>query len=96
MEFANASQLYWFISVGLAVGFTVHLIIRNEGISLWGNLIWGVIGAIFAGTMGLYFNLGDGVLFSFIGTLLILFDVNVFHQHHVEDLLGEEPPGAHT
>jgi uncharacterized membrane protein YeaQ/YmgE (transglycosylase-associated protein family) len=94
MIFASAVQLYWFISTGLLIGLSARLIIKNEGVSLWTNLIWGIIGAVISGTVGINFSIGDGVLFAFIGTPAFLFLINVFHQHHVEDLMGEDPANA--
>jgi uncharacterized membrane protein YeaQ/YmgE (transglycosylase-associated protein family) len=89
MENINGVLIYWFISIGLLEGFATSVFLRNEGMSLKGNLIWGMIGAIIMGAIGIYMGIGDGLLFAFIGTLPLLFLVNVFHQHHQEDLFGE-------
>lgn len=52
------------------------------------NIIVGIFSAILTGTIGVSFNLGDGLLFSVVGTLAVLFLVNAFHQHHKEDIYG--------
>jgi hypothetical protein len=89
MEGINGIMIYWFTSVGLIIGLIFGLVIRKEGISLWGNIIWGVISANIMGFIGIYMNIGDGLLFACVATLPFLFLVNVFHQHHIEDLFGE-------
>ena len=81
---------------GVAVGFIFGVIIRKQGVSVEANLFWGVIGAIITGSIGFDTGLGDGVLFSFMATWYILLLINVFHRHHVEDVLGEIEYPAHT
>jgi uncharacterized membrane protein YeaQ/YmgE (transglycosylase-associated protein family) len=89
MEIIDGVIIYWLISIGLLEGFATSVFLRHEGMSLKGNLIWGIIGAIIMGYIGIFMGIGDGLLFAFIGTLPLLFLINVFHQHHKEDLLGE-------
>ena len=92
----TGAQLYWFISVGLIVGFIIGIFIDGEGVSLKANLFWGVVSAIIMGEIGVQLGLGDGVWFSFVATWPFLFLVNAFHQHHVEDILGEIEHPAHV
>jgi uncharacterized protein YacL len=84
----SATAIYWFITLGLIIGLTVGVIMGKEGTTVTVNLIWGVIGAIMTGIIGIVLNFGDGLLFSMAGTLAILFLVNAFHQHHKEDVYG--------
>ncbi|MGK7371654.1 MAG: hypothetical protein ACNS64_15690 [Candidatus Halalkalibacterium sp. M3_1C_030] len=84
----SATAIYWFISLGLVIGLTVGMLMGKEGTSLTVNLVWGVIGAIMTGIIGIILNFGDGLLFAMAGTLAILFLVNAFHQHHKEDIFG--------
>lgn len=93
METFDGVLLYWFISVGLLVGILFGIIIGNEGISVTGNLIWGAIGSVLMGLIGSIMGLGDGILFAGMGTLILLFLVNVYHQHHVEELISEANTG---
>lgn len=93
METLDAVLLYWFISVGLLIGILFGLIIGDEGISVKGNLIWGIIGSVIMGLIGSIMGLGNGILFAALGTLILLFLVNVFHQHHIEELIGEANSG---
>lgn len=86
MEIVNGATIYWFISIGLMLGLITGVVIGTEGMSVYKNLFWGVISANIMGFIGISAGLGDGLLFSFVGTLAYLFLVNVFHQHHQEDL----------
>lgn len=85
----TGAQIYWFISVGLVIGFLIGIFIDGEGVSLKANLFGGGLGAVIMGYIGIQLGLGDGLWFSFIATWPFLFLINVFHQHHVEDVMGE-------
>jgi hypothetical protein len=89
MSELTGTLIYWYISVGLIVGLSMALIIGKEGVSFGANIIFGVIGSVGIGIIGLLTRIGDGVFFSFLGTWLFLFLVNVFHQHHKEDLMDD-------
>ena len=89
MEAITATHIYWFISIGLLVGLVMGHIMGREGVSLEGNIIMGPIGAVIMGIVGITVGFSDGVWFSFVGLIAFLFLVNVFHQHHEEDILGE-------
>lgn len=89
MDVITGTLIYWYISVGLIVGLSMALIIRKEGVSFYANIIFGVIGSVGIGIIGIATGIGDGVFFSFIGTWLFLFLINVFHQHHKEDLTDD-------
>lgn len=84
----SATAYFWFIALGLVIGYVFGRIIKKEGISLSANIIWGVVGAVLTGTLGIIFQLGDGLLFATAGTLAILYLANVFHLHHQEDVFG--------
>jgi len=85
----TGTLIYWYISVGLIVGFANAIIVGKEGVSFFTNIIFGIIGALIMGLVGFTAGLGDGVFLSFIATWPFLFLVNVFHRHHVEEVLGE-------
>ena len=95
MEELTLTLIYWYASVGLFVGFLFGLIIEHEGVSLEANIFWGFVGGILMGIIGLDRGIGDGVYFSFFTNWAFLFLINVFHQHHVEDVLGEIEHPAH-
>lgn len=89
MEELSGTLIYWYISVGLIVGLSITVIIGKEGVSFIANIIFGLIGGLIMGMIGLVTGMGDGMFFSFIGTWLFLFLINVFHQHHIEDLADD-------
>lgn len=95
MEELTLTLIYWYASVGLFVGLIFGIVIEREGVSLEANIFWGLVGGIIMGIIGLDRGIGDGVFFSFFTNLAFLFLINVFHQHHVEDILGEIEHPAH-
>ncbi|MFH5885239.1 hypothetical protein ACG2F4_13075 [Halalkalibaculum sp. DA3122] len=74
--------------MGLTVGYIFAYFIKREGRSLVANLTWGTVGAVAVGSIAIGLGFGDGLLFSFVGSLCVLFIANAFHQHHQEDLHG--------
>lgn len=88
----SGTALFWFISLGLVIGLLYGLIIKREGITVRGNIIWGVIASVMTGSLGIMLEFGDGLLFAFVYTIAFLFIVNVFHQHHEEDIYGNIKP----
>jgi len=89
METLTAVHIYWFISMGLFVGLIMGHIVGKEGMSVEGNILFGAIGAVIMGIIGIWAGFSDGLWFSFFTLIAFLFIVNVFHQHHVEDIVGE-------
>ncbi len=86
METLSATTIFWLLVLGATTGWVVGYIIGHEGRPLTVNVIWGLIGAPVIGICGLYVDMSGVLLFAFIGTLALLFLVNVFHLHHVEDI----------
>lgn len=89
----SATAIFWFIALGLTVGWVFGYIIKSEGRSLKANITWGITGTLVIGTIGIWFGFGDALLFSFVGSLAVLFIANVFHQHHEEDMFGHVDRG---
>lgn len=89
----SGTTIFWFITAGMLVGTIFGFYLRREGVSVLTNIIGGIFSAIVMGIIGISFNLGDGLLFSVIGTLAILFLLNAFHQHHKEDIYGHVDRG---
>jgi uncharacterized membrane protein YeaQ/YmgE (transglycosylase-associated protein family) len=89
METLTGTLIYWYISIGLIVGLVYGQIMKKEGVSFYANIFWGVIGAVIMGTIGQIMGIGEGVFFAFLATWPFLFLINVFHQHHEEDITGE-------
>lgn len=96
MEELTLTLIYWYGSLGLLVGFVFGMVIKKEGVSLEANIFWGFVGGIIMGIIGLNRGIADGVFFSFFTNLAFLFLINVFHQHHMEDKLGEIQHPAHV
>jgi hypothetical protein len=89
MEAVTSTHIYWFISIGIMIGFILGLIIGDEGMRLGPNIFWGAVGSVMMGLIGIWMGLGDGIWFAFLALWPFLFLINVFHQHHEEDILGE-------
>lgn len=89
METITNVMIYWYISIGLLIGYIYGMIMKKEGAPMKWNIFWGMMAAIIMGIIGVINGLGDGIWFSFIATIAFLFLVNVFHNHHEEDVLGE-------
>lgn len=84
----SATAYFWFVALGLTIGAIFGLVITSYGVSVRANIAWGIGGAVITGTLGIMMGLGDGLLFALAGTMAMLYLVNVFHQHHVEDVFG--------
>lgn len=91
----SGTVIFWFTAMGLLIGWIFGMIIKKEGIPLSGNIIWGVIASVLTGSIGIVFGFGDGLLFAMVYTIAFLFIVNVFHQHHEEDIYEDEDPRIH-
>lgn len=93
MIVVSATAIFWFITLGLVIGLLTGIIMGKEGIGVPYNLIWGVGSAVTVGIIAIKLNFGDGLLFSTIGTISILFLANAFHQHHEVDVIGHIEEG---
>lgn len=89
METLSATTIFWLISLGAITGWTVGYAMGNEGITRTSNLIWGIAGSLVIGIIALLLQLMGAFLYAFLGTLATLFLANVFHLHHVEDILND-------
>ncbi len=89
METLSATTIFWLLILGITTGWVLGYLVGHEGISLRGNIVWGSVSAVLIGVLGLYLELSGVLLYSFMGTLAMLFLVNVFHLHHVEDIKGD-------
>ncbi|MDZ7691086.1 MAG: hypothetical protein U5K69_08105 [Balneolaceae bacterium] len=96
MENLSGTAIFWFISLGITVGWLFGYYIKKEGRSMNANMTWGTAGALVVGSMGIVLGFGDGLLFAFMGTLAVLFIANVFHQHHEEDTFGHVDKGINN
>lgn len=93
MIVVSATAVFWFLALGSLIGLLVGMVMGKEGAGRLANLIGGVTGAVGVGILAIMLGFGDGLLFATAGTLCILFLVNAFHQHHVEDVFGHKDRG---
>ena len=95
MEMLTITTIIWLSVLGATTGWVLGNIIGHEGITVRANIIWGTLGAVLIGVLGLWMQLSGILLFAFAGTLATLFLANVFHLHHQEDLLGDAKRTIH-
>jgi len=93
MTTLSATLIFWLIAQGMAIGAVYGMIIKSEGVTVPANTVWGMIGSVATGSIAVFLQLGDELLFAFVGTLAFLFLVNAFHLHHDEDLFGHVDRG---
>jgi uncharacterized membrane protein YeaQ/YmgE (transglycosylase-associated protein family) len=94
LHISFANLLVW-VFVGGVAGWLASLLVRGNGLGLLGDIVVGVLGALFGGLVlsrllpSLYsstggftgFNLGS-LLVAFIGAVLLLVIVRVFSSRH--------------
>lgn len=93
MEQLNGELFFWFISQGLIVSYLLKLVYGNEGTNMVYNLVGGTLGSLVMGVLSVVMGIYGSVIFAFLGNVTVLFLMNVFHQHHVEDMLGHVETG---
>ena len=89
----SGSVIFWILVLGAVLGWLVGRIIGREGITLESNVIWGMTGALAGGIVAILLSLGEPLGLAFLGCLATLFLANVFHLHHVEDIMGDTDRG---
>lgn len=82
MEVLDGTTIFWLIAIGMVAGAITKLLIWKKGVELVPNLIAGIIGAVVVGVISIVLDLPAGLAFSFIGSIAILFVLNVFHLEH--------------
>lgn len=80
MEALTGATIFWLFALGLLVGGAVKVAMWNTTIDVIPNLIAGVAGSIIVGGLTIGLELPGGLLFAFLGSLSILFILNVFHM----------------
>jgi hypothetical protein len=79
MEVLDGTTIFWLIAIGMVAGAIVKVGIWNDGVELVPNLIGGVIGSLVVGSISIALEFPGSLVFAFMGTLAILFIMNVFH-----------------
>jgi len=80
MELLDGATIFWLFTIGLLVGGAMKVIMWNTSVSLLANLAAGVSGSIVVGGLTAALQLPSGILFAFLGSLAILFILNVFNM----------------
>jgi len=79
MEAINGTTIFWLIALGMVAGAAIKVIIWNRGVELVPNLIAGVIGAVIVGCISIAMQFPGSSVIAFLGSLAILFILNVFN-----------------
>lgn len=79
MEALDGSTIFWLIAVGMIAGAVTHVGIWKKGVKITTNLAFGIVGSVVVGSISVALQLPAGLLFGFLGSLAILFILNVFH-----------------
>lgn len=91
MEELNGVTIYWLISIGLLIGFVIDLVMIKRGIGMMVNIISGAAGSVIIGVTAILLNLFAPLVFAAVGSVSILFLVNVFSMRtsdHVDAKMG--------
>lgn len=79
MEVLDGTTIFWLIAVGMLAGALAHVTIWKRGVKITTNLLFGIAGAVITGSISVALQMPPGLLFGFLGSLAILFILNVFH-----------------
>lgn len=79
MEVLDGTTIFWLLALGMVVGAVTKLAMYNTTIGLVPNVLSGIIGSIVVGAITVALDLPFGLLFAFMGSLGVVFIVNVFH-----------------
>lgn len=79
MEVLDGTIIFWFIALGLVIGSLVKVALWNNGVQLVSNLIGGVLGSVIVGSIAVIFQMPGSLIFALLGSVSILFILNVFH-----------------
>ncbi|WP_445665500.1 hypothetical protein [Fodinibius sp. AD559] len=85
MEELNGTMIFWLISAGMVAGALTKVSIWKQGVDLVPNLIGGVVGAVVVGSSAIMINMPGSLAFGFLGSLAVLFIMNVFYLQSEEE-----------
>ncbi len=85
MEELNGTMIFWLIALGMVAGAITKVSIWKQGVELIPNLIAGIIGTLVVGSIAIAINLPGSLVFAFLGSLAVLFILNVFHLQSEEE-----------
>lgn len=79
MEVLDGSTIFWLITVGMVAGAITKVSIWKQGVGLVPNLIAGAVGSVIVGSISIWLQFSGSLVFALLGSLAILFILNVFH-----------------
>ena len=79
MDVLSGTIIFWLIAIGMVAGAMVKVSIWKKGVELVPNLVAGVIGSLVVGVISVFLEFPASLLMGFLGSLAILFILNVFH-----------------
>ncbi len=77
----SAVYIYWYISIGLLVGYISRFIFGRRGLRTIPSILTGALGSVTCGLISQWFNLGDNLIMGLIGAIGFLFICNIFLSH---------------
>ncbi len=80
MEVLDGTTIFWLLTLGMLAGAAVKVVMWNTTVGILPNVIAGAAGAVIVGGLTTALNLPGGLLFAFLGSLGILFILNVFNM----------------
>lgn len=80
MDVLNGATIFWLITVGMVLGAASKLAMGNTTVGLIPNIAAGVAGSVVMGGVLVALDLPGGIIFAVLGSVSILFILNVFHQ----------------
>ncbi len=80
MDVLDGATIFWLITVGMVLGAAAKVAMWNTTIGLIPNVIAGAAGSVVVGAVMVALELPGGLVFAVLGSVSILFILNVFHQ----------------
>ena len=80
MEVLDGATIFWLIAQGMLVGAITKVTMWNTTVDIIPNIAAGVAGSLVVGGITVALSLPGGLVFAMLGSLSILFILNVFHQ----------------
>lgn len=86
MEILDGTTIFWLIALGMVIGAAAKVIMWNKGLTIYSNLIAGVLGTVIVGAFCIELQIPGSMMLSLMGGVSILFVANVFflqEEHEV-------------
>ena len=80
MEIIDGATIFWLIALGMFMGGAAKVVMWNTNVGLMSNVLAGAAGAVIMGGLIAMLNMEGFLLFAFLGSLAILFIINVFNM----------------